>query len=146
MNQETKSAKPAEIKRNWYVVDVQDVVLGRAASQIASILRGKHKPNFTPHMDTGDFVIVINADKVRLTGTKWSEKMYHHHSGYIGGIKSYDAKTYVQRHPTALVEEAVTRMIRRSPLGRDIMSKLKVYAGPNHPHAAQQPKALKLAY
>jgi len=146
MNQETKSAKPAEVKRNWYVVDVQDVVLGRAASQIASILRGKHKPTFTPHIDTGDFVIVINAEKVRLTGKKWSEKMYHHHSGYIGGIKSYDAKTLVARHPTALVEEAVRRMIRRSPLGRDIMTKLKVYAGPNHPHVAQQPKALKLAY
>ena len=142
----TKSAKAKEITRRWYVVDVQDVVLGRAASQIASILRGKHKPTFTPHADTGDFVIVINAEKVRLTGNKWNDKMYHHHSGYIGGIHSANARTIVQRHPTQLVEDAVRRMIRRSPLGRDIMTKLKVYAGPAHPHAAQQPETLKLAY
>ena len=142
----TKSAKAKEITRRWYVVDVQDVVLGRAASQIASILRGKHKPTFTPHADTGDFVIVINAEKVRLTGNKWNDKMYHHHSGYIGGIHSANARTIVQRHPTQLVEDAVRRMIRRSPLGRDIMSKLKVYAGGTHPHAAQQPETLKLTY
>jgi len=142
----TKSAKPKEITRRWYVIDVQDVVLGRAASQIAAILRGKHKPIFTPHADTGDFVIVVNAEKVRLTGNKWNDKMYHHHSGYIGGIHSSNARTVVQRHPTQLVEDAVRRMIRRSPLGRDIMTKLKVYAGPAHPHAAQQPETLKLAY
>ena len=142
----TMSAKPHEVQRKWYVIDVQDVVLGRAASQIAAILRGKHKPIFTPHVDTGDFVIVINADKVRLTGNKWTDKMYHHHSGYIGGIHSANAKTILQRNPTQLVDDAVRRMIRRSALGRDIMSKLKIYAGPNHPHAAQQPVAYKLPY
>ena len=142
----TKSATAKDIKRRWYVVDMQDLVLGRAASQIAAILRGKNKPYVTPHADTGDFVIVINADKVRLTGNKWNDKMYHHHSGYIGGIHSANAKQTHERHPTKLVEEAVTAMIRRSPLGRDIMSKLKVYAGPTHPHAAQQPETLKLAY
>jgi large subunit ribosomal protein L13 len=145
--QKTLSATPKDIQRRWYVVDVQDVVLGRAASQIAAILRGKHKPYFTPHADTGDYVIVINAEKVRLTGNKWNDKMYHHHSGYIGGIHSANAKTIVQRHPTQLVEDAVRRMIRRSPLGRDIMSKLKVIAGPDYSkHAAQKPELLKLAY
>lgn len=146
MQKVTQSAKPADIKRSWFVVDMQDLVLGRAASQIASILRGKHKPIFTPHADTGDFVVVVNAEKVRLTGKKWDDKMYHRHSGYIGGIKSTNAKTLVQRHPTQLVEEAVGRMLRRSPLGRQMMTKLKIYAGPTHPHAAQQPKALKLPY
>lgn len=142
----TLSAKPHEVERRWYVIDVQDVVLGRAASQIASILRGKNKPIFTPHVDTGDYVIVVNADKVRLTGNKLQDKMYHHHTGYIGGIKSSNAATVLQRHPTQIVEDAVRRMIRRSPLGRQVMTKLKVYAGPNHPHAAQQPQPLKLAY
>jgi large subunit ribosomal protein L13 len=144
--QKTLSAKPADIKRSWLVIDVKDVVLGRAATQIASILRGKHKPIFTPHADTGDFVIVVNADKVRLTGKKWSDKMYHHHSGYIGGIHSANAKTVLERHPTQLVEDAVRRMLRRSPLGRDMMKKLKVYAGETHPHAAQQPQPYKLPY
>ncbi len=144
--QKTLSAKPADIKRSWFVIDVKDVVLGRAATQIASILRGKHKPIFTPHTDTGDFVIVVNADKVRLTGKKWTDKMYHHHSGYIGGIHSANAKTVLERHPTQLVEDAVRRMLRRSPLGRDMMSKLKIYAGETHPHAAQQPQPYKLPY
>lgn len=142
----TLSAKPHEVERRWYVIDVQDLVLGRAASQIAAILRGKNKPIFTPHVDTGDYVIVVNADKVRLTGNKLQDKMYHHHTGYIGGIKSSNAATVLQRHPTQIVEDAVRRMIRRSPLGRQVMTKLKVYAGPNHPHAAQQPQPLKLAY
>lgn len=142
----TKSIKPAEVERRWFVIDLKDVVLGRAASQIASILRGKHKPTFTPHVDNGDFVVVVNADKVRLTGNKWNQKMYHHHSGYIGGIHSANAKTVVERHPTQLVEDAVRRMIRRTPLGRQIMTKLKVYAGDNHPHAAQKPEKLELAY
>src|SRR3954466_2223622 len=112
--QKTLSAKPADIKRAWHVIDVKDVVLGRAASQIASILRGKHKPIFTPHADTGDFVIVINAEKVRLTGKKWTDKMYHPPSGYIGGIHSANAKTVHERHPTQLVEDAVRTMLRRS--------------------------------
>ena len=142
----TKSIKPAEVEHRWFVIDVKDVVLGRAASQIASILRGKNKPYFTPHVDCGDFVVVVNAEKVRLTGNKWNDKMYHHHSGYIGGIHSTNAKTLVERHPTQLVEDAVRRMIRRSPLGRQIMTKLKVYAGAEHPHAAQKPEPLTLAY
>jgi large subunit ribosomal protein L13 len=144
--QMTMSAKPQDIKRAWLVIDVQDVVLGRAASQIASILRGKHKPYFTPHADTGDFVIVVNAEKVRLTGNKWNDKMYHRHTGFIGGIKSTNAKTLLARHPTQLVEDAVSRMLRRSPLGRQMMTKLKVYVGSEHPHAAQQPTAYKLPY
>ncbi len=144
--QKTKSYSAAETQRRWYVVDLQDQVLGRAASQIASILRGKTKPTFTPHADLGDFVIVVNAEKVRLTGNKWNDKMYHHHSGFIGGIHSANARTIHERHPTQLVEDAVRRMIRRSPLGRQIMTKLKVYAGPTHPHEAQQPESLKLAY
>jgi len=144
--QKTLSAKPAEIKRSWLVVDVKDVVLGRASSQIAALLRGKHKTNFTPHADTGDFVIVINAEKVKLTGKKWTDKMYHHHSNYIGGIHSANASTVMARHPTQLVEDAVGRMLRRSALGRQMMRKLKVYAGEAHPHAAQQPQAYKLPY
>ncbi len=144
--QKTLSAKPQEIQREWLLVDAQDLVLGRAASQIAAILRGKHKPNFTPHEDCGDFVIVINAEKVRMTGKKWNDKMYHHHSGYIGGIHSANAKTVMARHPTQILEDAVRAMIRRSPLGRRIMGKLKVYAGSEHPHVAQQPKKIQLAY
>jgi large subunit ribosomal protein L13 len=144
--QKTLAAKPAEVERAWLLIDVQDVVLGRAASQIASILRGKHKPIFTPHADTGDFVVVVNADKIRLTGNKWTDKMVHHHSGYIGGIHSANAKTVHERHPTQLVEDAVRTMLRRSPLGRQMMKKLKVYAGPNHPHAAQKPQPYKLPY
>jgi large subunit ribosomal protein L13 len=144
--QKTLSARPADIKRSWYVIDVKDVVLGRAATQIATILRGKHKPIFTPHADTGDFVIVINAEKIRLTGKKWTDKIYHHHSGYIGGIHSANAKTVLERNPTQLVEDAVRRMLRRSPLGRQMMRKLKVYAGETHPHTAQQPTAYKLPY
>jgi large subunit ribosomal protein L13 len=142
----TLSAKPHEVERKWYVIDVQDLVLGRAASQIAHILRGKHKPVFTPHTDTGDYVIVINADKVRLTGNKWNDKMYHYHTNYIGGIKSSNARTVLARNPTQLVEDAVRTMLRRSPLGRQMMTKLKVYAGTNHPHAAQKPQAYKLPY
>jgi large subunit ribosomal protein L13 len=144
--QTTLSAKPHEVERRWLLVDAQDLVLGRAASQIASILRGKHKPIFTPHVDTGDFVVVVNAEKIRLTGNKLTDKKYHHHSGYIGGIKSIDARTQLERHPTRVLEAAVRRMLRRSPLGRQMMTKLKIYAGPNHPHAAQQPEKLELRY
>jgi large subunit ribosomal protein L13 len=142
----TLSAKPHEVERKWLLIDAQDLVLGRAASQIAHILRGKHKPNFTPHADTGDYVIVINAEKIRLTGNKWNDKMYHYHTNFIGGIKSSNAKTVMARHPTQLIEDAVRTMLRRSPLGRQMMSKLKVYAGTQHPHAAQKPQAYKLPY
>ncbi len=144
--QTTPSFSAEKTQRRWYVVDVKDLVLGRAASQIALILRGKNKPTFTPHADTGDFVIVVNAGKVRLTGKKWDDKMYRHHSRYPGGLHSFNARMVMERHPTQLVEDAVRRMIRRSPLGRQIMTKLKVYAGPSHPHAAQKPEPLKLTY
>jgi large subunit ribosomal protein L13 len=130
-------------QRNWVVVDVKDKVLGRAATQIASMLRGKHKPTFTPHADTGDFVVVVNAEKVRLTGNKWQDKKYIHHTMFPGGFKEYSAEQAVARHPTRLVEDAVRRMLPRTNLGRALMKKLKVYAGETHPHAAQKPTAVE---
>jgi large subunit ribosomal protein L13 len=130
--------------RNWVVIDVKDKVLGRAATTIASVLRGKHKPTFTPHADCGDFVVVINAEKVRLTGKKWEDKKYVHHTMYPGGFVEFTAQQAVARHPTRLVEDAVRRMLPRTALGRSLMRKLKVYAGDKHPHAAQQPKTLEL--
>lgn len=142
----TRSATPRDIQRRWYVVDAKDQVLGRLATQVATILRGKHKPIFTPHIDTGDFVVVINADKIKLTGNKWNDKMYHHHTGYIGGLKSATAREVLEKRPTDIVEAAVRRMLRRSPLGRQMMTKLKVYAGEEHPHAAQKPQPLQLPY
>jgi large subunit ribosomal protein L13 len=130
-------------QRNWVVIDVKDKVLGRAATQIASMLRGKHKPTFTPHADTGDFVVVVNAEKVRLTGNKWQDKKYIHHTMFPGGFKEYSAEQAVARHPTRLVEDAVRRMLPRTNLGRALMKKLKVYAGDTHPHAAQKPTAVE---
>ena len=124
-------------------MDVKDKVLGRAATQIASMLRGKHKPTFTPHADTGNFVVVVNAEKVRLTGKKWQDKEYIHHTTFPGGLKSYTAEQAVARHPTRLVEDAVRRMLPRTNLGRAMMKKLKVYAGETHPHAAQKPTAVE---
>jgi large subunit ribosomal protein L13 len=132
-------------QRNWVVVDVKDKVLGRAATQIASMLRGKHKPTFTPHADTGDFVVVVNAEKVRLTGNKWQTKEYIHHSMFPGGLKVYTAEQAVARRPTRLVEDAVRRMLPRTNLGRALMKKLKVYASADHPHAAQKPTAVEAA-
>ena len=129
-------------QRNWLVIDVKDKVLGRAATTIASVLRGKHKPIFTPHADCGDFVVVINAEKVKLTGNKWADKQYIHHTMFPGGLKSYSAEKVVVKHPTKLVEDAVRRMLPRTNLGRALMKKLKVYAGDKHPHAAQKPTAL----
>ena len=131
------------VQRNWVVIDVKDKVLGRAATTIASLLRGKHKPIFTPHADCGDFVIVINADKVRLTGNKWKDKKYIHHTMFPGGLKEFSAAEAVARHPTRLVEDAVRRMLPRTVLGRALMRKLKIYAGEKHPHAAQKPTALE---
>jgi large subunit ribosomal protein L13 len=133
-------------QRNWLVVDVKDKVLGRAATTIATVLRGKHKPTFTPHADCGDFVVVINAEKVKLTGKKWDTKEYIHHTMFIGGLKTYTAKQAVARNPTRLVEDAVRRMLPRTPLGRALMRKLKVYAGDKHPHVAQKPTAYELKY
>ena len=131
------------VQRNWVVIDVKDKVLGRAATTIASVLRGKHKPIFTPHADCGDFVVIINAEKVRLTGKKWQDKEYIHHSQFPGGLKVFTAEKVVARHPTKLVEDAVRRMLPRTNLGRALMTKLKVYAGDKHPHAAQQPTPME---
>lgn len=139
----TYSAKKGDIKRDWHVVDVSDKVLGRAASQIASLLKGKHKPTYTPSIDTGDHVIVINAEKVRVTGTKEADKKYYRHpnAGFPGALKTTDLKTLRQRHPEDIILNAVRRMLPRSALGRQMMTKLKVYAGDQHPHAAQKPVA-----
>ena len=139
----TYSAKIADIERKWYVVDATGCVLGRLASVVATHLRGKHKPIYTPHVDTGDHIIVINADKVTLTGKKLNEKRYYRHSGYMGGLKSMTAKQVLQKRPEYLVMHAVRGMLPKNRLGRKILKKLKVYAGPEHPHTAQQPEALQ---
>jgi len=142
----TFSAKPADIEKKWVLVDAEGVILGRLATQVATILRGKHKPSFTPHMDCGDNVIVINADKVKLTGNKLSDKIYYRHTGYPGGIKQNTAGQILEgQHPERVVIKAVERMITRNRLGRQQMKNLRVYAGSEHPHEAQQPEALDLA-
>ena len=141
----TQSARPAEVERRWFVVDASDVVLGRLATRVATILRGKHKPIFTPHVDTGDHVIVVNAEKVKLTGRKREQKLYHRHSGYQGSIKTVNADTLLKGpHADRVVRKAVTGMLPRGALGRKMLSKLKVYAGPKHKHAAQKPEELSL--
>jgi len=141
----TQSAKPAEVERRWYVADATDQVLGRFASRLATILRGKHKPTFTPHVDTGDFVIVVNADKVKLTGNKREQKTYYRHSGWVGGLRSITAaKVLSGPHPDRVVRDAVRGMLPKNSLGRKMLGKLKVYAGPDHPHAAQKPEELQL--
>lgn len=142
----TPSIKKGEIERRWLVVDVDGLVLGRAASQIAAILRGKHRPQYTPHADAGDAVIVVNASKVRLTGRKGAQKMYYRHTGYPGGLVEKTADELRATKPEDLILNAVRRMLPRSPLGRQLMRKLKVYAGAEHPHEAQQPEPFKLAY
>ena len=136
----TYSAKKGDVERNWVVVDAEGQVLGRLASRIALILRGKDKPIFTPHVDTGDFVVVVNADKVILSGNKLDEKVYYWHSGYPGGIKNIKAKDLLEKKPEELVRKAVKGMLPKNKLGRKIFNKLKVYAGPDHPHEAQQPR------
>lgn len=128
--------------RSWYVADVSGKTLGRAATRIAAVLRGKHRPTFTTHVDAGDFVVVINAEKIKLTGRKWTDKKYYDHSLYPGGLREASARQLLQRHPTDLVERAVWGMLPKGPLGRRIYKKLKVYAGADHPHVAQQPKPL----
>jgi len=142
--QTTYSAKPSDIVRAWHLIDASDKVLGRLSTRIATLLKGKHKAMFTPSMDTGDFVVVINADKVKLTGTKEQNKEYYTHSLYPGGFRVTKANTLRARHPEDLVKNAVRRMLPRNALGRQMMTKLKVYAGPTHPHAAQQPVALEV--
>jgi large subunit ribosomal protein L13 len=142
----TYSAKASEIEKKWFVIDADGLVLGRLATQIARILRGKHKPTFTPHMDCGDNVIVVNAEKVKLTGRKTSDKVYYWHTGHPGGIKQRTAGQILEgNHPDRVITKAVERMITRNRLGHQQMSNLRVYAGPDHPHEAQQPEALDIA-
>ena len=142
----TYSIKPSEIEKKWLIVDAEDVVLGRLASQIALRLRGKHKPSFTPHMDCGDNVIVINADKVKLTGNKREQDIFYWHTGYPGGIKQRSKGQILDgKFPERVVEKAVERMLPKGPLGRQVMSNLRVYAGTEHPHEAQKPEVLDIA-
>ena len=140
----TFSAKAGEINHDWFVVDAADKTLGRLASEIAHRLRGKHKPEYTPHVDTGDYIVVINAEKVRVTGAKATDKMYHHHTGYPGGLKSISFEKLIDKAPERVIQGAVKGMLPRNPLGRAMFRKLKVYAGAEHPHAAQQPQALNI--
>lgn len=141
----TVSMRPQDVEREWYVVDAASQTLGRLASEIARRLRGKHKACYTPHVDTGDYVIVVNAEKVRVTGAKRHDKIYYRHSGYPGGIKATRFEDLIKKHPDRAIRHAVKGMLPRNPLGRAVFRKLKVYAGPDHPHTAQQPKPLALA-
>ena len=141
----TYSPKAAEIERTWYVIDAENEVVGRLASRVATILRGKHKPTYAPHADCGDFVIVVNAEKVRFTGNKETAKQYFRHTGYPGGDRRRTPKEVRERRPEFIVRNAVKGMLPKGPLGRQMFTKLKVYAGPEHPHAAQQPQELTLA-
>jgi large subunit ribosomal protein L13 len=140
----TYSAKPGEVAREWYLVDAEGQTLGRLATQIADTLRGKRKPQFTPHVDTGDFVIVVNAEKIQVTGNKLDQKMYHRHSGYPGGLRSRTLREQLDRRPTEVIRTAVRGMLPKSRLARKQLVKLKVYAGPEHPHQSQNPKPLNL--
>jgi large subunit ribosomal protein L13 len=140
----TYSAKSRDITRNWYVVDGTDKVLGRFAAEIATRLRGKHKPTYTPHMDTGDYIVVTNVEKLRVTGNKADHKLYHRHSGYPGGVRTASFAQMQARFPGRVLEKAVKGMLPKGPLGYAMIKKLKCYAGPAHPHSAQQPKALDL--
>jgi large subunit ribosomal protein L13 len=140
----TYTTKPDDINREWYVVDATGLTLGRLASQIASVLRGKHKPIFSPHMDCGDFVIVINAEKVRVTGDKLDQKMYYRHSQYPGGLKTISLRDQMKQHPDRVIRLAVRGMLPKNRLGRQMIKKLKIYREPDHPHEAQQPKPLSM--
>jgi large subunit ribosomal protein L13 len=140
----TVSAKPAEVRREWYVVDAEGKTLGRLATELARRLRGKHKAQYTPHVDTGDYIVVVNAEKVRVTGNKLADKLYHHHTGYIGGIKAINLDKQLVKAPDRVITHAVKGMMPRNPLGRAMLKKLRVYAGPAHRHEAQQPKPLEI--
>ncbi len=142
MKKYTYSAKDGDVQEKWYVVDANGAVLGRLASAVAARLRGKHNPLFTPHADTGDFVVVINADKIKLTGKKWVQKLYHRHTGYIGGLKTASARELLEKRPEELVRRAVKGMLPKNKLGSRLFTKLKVYAGGDHPHQAQRPESL----
>lgn len=141
----TYVAKPAELDRKWYLIDAEDLILGRLASEVAKILRGKHKPQYTPFIDTGDYVIVVNADKVALTGRKRDQKLYRYHTGYPGGLKEVKFRDMMSKRPERVIELAVKGMLPKNPLGRAMFKKLKVYAGPEHGHDAQQPEVLTLS-
>jgi len=140
----TLSAKPESVKRDWFVVDATDKTLGRLSTEIARRLRGKHKPEYTPHVDTGDYIVVVNAEKVAVTGNKSKDKIYHRHTGYIGGLKSISFEKLIDKAPERVIEGAVKGMLPRGPLGRAMFKKLKVYAGTEHPHTAKQPQALEI--
>ncbi len=140
----TYTTKPEDIKREWFVIDATGLTLGRLATQIASVLKGKHKPIYSPHMDTGDFVIVVNAHKVRVTGRKLDQKFYYRHSGYPGGLKEISLRDQLDRHPDRVIRFAVRGMLPKNRLGRQMIKKLKIYATPGHPHDAQQPKPLAM--
>ncbi len=140
----TYMAKNGEVRQHWWVIDATDQVVGRLAVQIATMLRGKHRPEYTPHQDTGDFIVVVNAEKVRFTGKKWDTQVYQSYSHYPGGLKEVTARKLLAKHPERVLYEAVKRMVPRNRLGRKQMTKLKIYAGPSHPHQAQQPQELKV--
>lgn len=140
----TFSAKSAEVERDWYIVDAEGKTLGRLATEIARRLRGKHKPEYTPHVDTGDYIVVVNAEKVRVTGRKATDKVYYHHTGYVGHLRSITFDKLIEKAPERVIEKAVKGMLPRNPLGRAMFKKLKVYAGTEHKHAAQQPKPLEI--
>ncbi len=140
----TFSAKAEQVQRDWYVVDAAEKTLGRLASEIAHRLRGKHKAEYTPHVDTGDYIVVINAEKIQVTGAKTTDKMYHHHTGYPGGLKSISFEKLIEKAPERVLQNAVKGMLPRNPLGRAMFKKLKVYAGDEHPHTAQQPQTLNI--
>lgn len=143
MKKTTVSAREQDVQKDWYIVDAQGQTLGRLATQVATILRGKHKPLYTPHIDCGDYVIVINAEKVHVTGQKMTQKKYYRHSGYPGGLKEVTLRDQLQKFPGRVIESAVQGMLPKNRLGRRMFKKLKVYAGPTHPHEAQQPKLLE---
>ncbi|MCU7837514.1 MAG: 50S ribosomal protein L13 [gamma proteobacterium symbiont of Taylorina sp.] len=140
----TYTAKPETVERDWFIVDAENKTLGRLSTEIARRLRGKHKPEYTPHVDTGDYIIVINAEKVYVSGNKKTDKMYHHHTGYPGGLKSISFEKLIDKAPERVIETAVKGMLPKNPLGRAMYSKMKVYAGSEHPHTAQQPKTLEV--
>jgi large subunit ribosomal protein L13 len=144
ISMKTVSAKPAEVRRDWYVVDATDKTLGRLATELASRLRGKHKPIYTPHVDTGDHIVVINASRIRVTGNKLRDKMYYRHTGYIGNLKSVNLAKLLEKSPERALELAVKGMLPKNPLGRAMLRKLRVFAGPEHAHAAQQPQPLEI--
>jgi len=140
----TQSAKPAEVRRAWYLIDAEGKTLGRLATECARRLRGKHKPTYTPHVDTGDYLVIVNAEKVRVTGNKMTDKMYYRHTGYIGNLRSASLEQMLDKHPERVIQFAVKGMLPRNPLGRAMIKKMKVFAGPEHRHAAQQPQPLEI--